>query len=132
MEFQEKFIDRNVSELCEEYDKIHGANVNLARITPDLIDGLKPVQRRALYIMYLKDQGKSFRKLATISGDTFGRVHPHAPTSIEDALVGIAQWWQNNIPLVEGEGNFGSVAGDPAGASRYIKGRLSEYSQACF
>ena len=132
MEFQEKFIDRNIAELCKEYDTIHGANVNLARITPDLIDGLKPVQRRALYIMYLKDQGKTFRKLATISGDTFGRVHPHAPTSIEDALVGIAQEWQNNIPLVEGEGNWGSVSGDPAGASRYIKGRLSEYAQACF
>lgn len=73
----EKFIDKNIAELCMQYDKIRGANVNIARITPELIDGLKPVQRRALYIMFLKDHGKSFRKLATISGDTFGRIHPH-------------------------------------------------------
>lgn len=130
--FNEKFIDRNIAELCMEYDKIKGANTNLARIAPDLIDGLKPVQRRALYIMYLKDQGKTFRKMATISGDTFGRLHPHTPVAIEDSLVGIAQEWHNSIPIVEGEGNFGSVSGDPAGASRYIKARLSEYARACF
>lgn len=132
LEFSEKFIDKNIAKLCEEYDCIHGMNVNLARIMPDLIDGLKPVQRRALYVMYLKDKGKNFRKLATISGDVFGRVHPHAPTAIEDAIVGIEQPWQNSIPLIEGEGNFGSIAGDVAGASRYIKARLSEYAQACF
>lgn len=130
--FNEKFIDRNIAELCMEYDKIHGANVNIARITPDLIDGLKPVQRRALYIMYLKDQGKTFRKLATISGETFGRVHPHTPVSIDDALINIAQDWNNTIPLVEGSGNWGAVSGDPAGASRYIKARLSDYTRACF
>ena len=77
MKFNEKFIDRNIAELCESYDKIKGVNTNIARIAPDLIDGLKPVQRRALYIMYLKDGGKSYRKLATISGEVFGRVHPH-------------------------------------------------------
>lgn len=108
MGFEEKFIDRNIAQLCEMYDKIKGANTNLARIAPDLIDGLKPVQRRALYIMSLKDQGKTYRKLATISGDTFGRIHPHAPTAIEDSLVGLAQPWNNNIPLVDGEGNWGS------------------------
>lgn len=132
MELSEKFIDKNIASLCEMYDKIRGANVNIARISPDFIDGLKPVQRRALYIIYLKDQGKNFRKLATISGDTFGRVHPHSPTSIDDAIVGIEQPWHNSIPLIEGSGNFGSVAGDPAGASRYIRARLSSYAYACF
>lgn len=132
MTFDEKFIDKNIAKLCEEYDKIKGANTNISRITADLIDGLKPVQRRALYVMYLKEQGRTFRKVATIAGDTFGRVHPHSPVSIEDALVNIAQSWNNIIPLVEGEGNFGSVAGDPAGASRYIKARLSKYAFACF
>ena len=107
LNLEEKFIDRNIAELCEEYDKIHGANVNLARITPDLVDGLKPVQRRALYIMFLKDQGKTFRKLASISGDTFGRVHPHTPVSIDEALVNLAQEWNNTIPLIEGSGNWG-------------------------
>lgn len=303
MKNDEKFLDKNIAELCEMYDKIHGANVNLSRITPDFIDGLKPVQRRTLYVMYLKDQGKTFRKVATISGDVFGRVHPHclhpdtvfllsdgrkmsieemynnkseqvfptyswephtnaivkstiwnvrltkhvdayhsiklsdggeirctndheilicsidqnddipptwiradqlrpgmlvyggvtdnasgngrpvfscrtitsidvvsspnlpmydytveqygngavytsslyntdgvnqfvivknSPVSIEDALVNIAQEWHNTLPLVEGSGNFGTVSGDPAGASRYIKARLSEYARACF
>lgn len=132
MELSEKFIDKNIASLCEMYDKIRGANVNIARISPDFIDGLKPVQRRALYIIYLKDQGKNFRKLATISGDTFGRVHPHSPTSIDDAVVGIEQPWHNSIPLIDGDGNFGSVAGDPAGASRYIRARLSSYAYACF
>lgn len=108
MNFDEKFIDKNIAALCEEYDKIKGANTNLARIAPDFVDGLKPVQRRALYIMYLKDQGKSYRKLATISGDTFGRVHPHSPTSIEDAIVNIAQPWHNSIPLIDGDGNWGT------------------------
>ena len=130
--WEEKFIDKMIAPLCEEYDKIKGANTNLARIAPDFIDGLKPVQRRALYIMYLKDQGKTFRKLATISGDVFGRVHPHSPVAIEDTIVGMEQEWVNNLPLIEGNGNFGSVAGDVAGASRYIKARLSEYAQACY
>lgn len=132
VQFDEKFIDRNIGQLAQEYDCIHGANVNIARIAPDIIDGLKLVQRRAIYTMYLKDQGKRFRKLATISGDTFGRMHPHAPTAIEDAVVNVAQEWNNSIPLIEGEGNFGAISGDVAGASRYIKARLSEYSQACF
>lgn len=132
MTFDEKFIDKNIAALCEEYDKIKGANTNLARIAPDFVDGLKPVQRRALYIMYCKDHGRTYRKLATISGDTFGRVHPHTPTAIEDALVNIAQEWHNSIPLIDGEGNWGSVSGDPAGASRYIKARLSNYAYACF
>ena len=108
MIFDEKFIDHNIAELCENYDKIRGANVNIARISPDLIDGLKPVQRRALYVMYLKDKGRTFRKLATIAGEVFGRVHPHAPTAVESALVGLEQEWHNSIPLIDGEGNFGS------------------------
>lgn len=132
MTFDEKFIDKNIASLCEEYDKIKGANTNIARIAPDFVDGLKPVQRRALYIMYLTEQGKSFRKLASISGDTFGRVHPHSPTSIEDAIINIEQEWHNSIPLVDGKGNWGNVSGDPAGASRYIYGKLSEYAFACF
>ena len=132
MEFNEKFIDKNIAKLAKEYDCIHGVNVNIARIAPEIIDGLKLVVRRALYVMYLKDQGKNFRKLATISGDTFGRVHPHSPVAIEDAIVNIAQEWNNSIPLIQGEGNFGAVSGDVAGASRYIKARLSEYAKACF
>lgn len=132
MDFSEKFIEKAIAPLCMEYDKIRGQNVNVQRICADIIDGLKPVQRRAIYIMYLKDGGRSFRKLATISGEVFGRAHPHSPVAIEDAIVNMEQPWHNSIPLIEGEGNWGSVAGDPAGASRYIKARLSEYAIACF
>jgi len=108
MEFTEKFIEKNIGELCMEYDKIRGANVNIARISPMVIDGLKPVQRRTLYILSTdKYGGKKFRKLASISGDTFGKIHPHAITSIDNAVVGIEQPWKNTIPLIEGGGNFG-------------------------
>ena len=75
--FDERFIDREIGELCMEYDKIKGANTNIQRISPSLIDGLKPVQRRALFVMFDKDGGRTFHKLATISGDVFGKVHPH-------------------------------------------------------
>lgn len=103
----EKFINKNIAELCREYDSIRGANVNLARITPDFIDGLKPVARRLLYVMFLKDHGKNFRKVAAITGDTIARLHHHSQSSVKDCLDGLAQWWKNNIPLIEGYGNFG-------------------------
>jgi len=132
MQFSEKFIDKNISDLVKMYDLVHSSNVNLARTSTDLIDGLKLVQRRTLYIMYLKDQGKKFRKVETIGGDVLGRAHPHSSDSIKDALVIIAQEWKNIIPLIESYGNFGSPSGDPAGAGRYIQARLSDYAQACF
>lgn len=128
----ENITSRNIAEYSKELDIIHGVSINTARITPDFIDGLKPVQRRALYIMYLKDKGKSFRKLASISGDTFGRVHPHSPVAIDDAIIGMAQWWNNNIPLINGSGNWGDPTGSEAGASRYIYAKLSDYCQSCF
>lgn len=131
-EFNETYIERNIGELCEEYDKIKGANTNIARITPDLIDGLTRVQRRTLYIMFLKDNGEKFRKVATIDGEVIGRVHPHGQSSVYEALVKKAQWWNNSIPLIEGDGNFGSISGDCAGADRYIKARLSKYTISCF
>lgn len=128
----ERFIDAEIGELSMEYDKIRGMNVNVARISPDFIDGLKPVQRRTLYIMYLKDGGKKPRKLATISGEVFGKAHPHSPTSVEDSVINIAQEWHNSIPLITGIGNFGDASGSVAGASRYIQAKLSDYCRACF
>ena len=132
MENTDRFIDRSISELCKNYDIIKGWNVNLCRASADYIDGLKQVARRLLYIMFLKDQGKNFRKVAAITGDTIARIHMHGPSSVYSCLVGLAQEWNNNIPLIEGYGNFGSVAGDPAGADRYIQARLSEYAYDCF
>ncbi len=104
----EKFFDKNIAELCQLYSATHGYSINLKRVVPDFIDGLKPVARRSLYIMFLKDQGRQFRKLASISGDIIGRVHAHGETNCIECIVGMAQWWANNIPLIEGQGNWGS------------------------
>lgn len=132
MNINEKFIDKNISELCKNYDIIKGWNTNLCRAATDYIDGLKQVARRLMYIMYLKDQGKNYRKVAAITGDTIARIHMHSQSSVYTCLVGLAQYWNNNIPLIDGYGNYGSVAGDPAGADRYIQARLSEYAYDCF
>lgn len=132
MELSEKFIDKNIAELAKDYELIFSSNILLQRMMCDLVDGLKPVQRRALYIMYTKNNGKDFRKVASISGDTFGKVHPHSPTAIDSAIVNIAQDWRNSIPLIDIEGNKGDVSGSVAGASRYIKAKLSDYCYACF
>lgn len=132
MEFSEKFIERNIAELSKEYDLKFSANILLSRMMPDLIDGLKAVQRRAIYVMYLKNGGKEPRKVASISGDVFGRVHPHAPTAIEGSIVNMAQEWRNSIPLISPKGNFGNKSGSVAGASRYIQASLSDYCIACF
>ena len=128
----EKFIDENIGELATRMQMIFGTNINLARISSNLIDGLKPVQRRILYIMYLKDGGRKFRKVMAIVGDVLGKAHPHGDSAINDATVLLAQTWRNTIPLIEGFGSYGSPAGDRAGAGRYIQARLSEYAQACF
>ena len=129
----EKFIDHNIAELCMQYDKIHGVNINLARITPD-IDGLKPVLRRAMYLMYYlgKDKGRAFKKMAAISGDTAAKLHHHSTTAISEAIVGAAQPWKNSLPLVLIQGSLGSVSGEKPGADRYIYGRLSDYAYDCF
>ena len=132
MNFNEKLIFANIGDLAMKYDCIHGANINIARITPELIDGFKPVQRRAIWIMRQTDGGKHFRKLASITGEVFGKCHPHAPTAIDDAIVLMAQPWRNIIPLIDKNGNFGNCAGDVAGASRYIQARLSPFCIDCF
>jgi len=129
---EEKFIDRGIGELSEEYAKIFGSVVNISRITPNLIDGLKVVQRRLLYIMFLKDQGKTYQKVMRISGDTSGKIHPHGAVSVEASLINLAQPWNNNIPLIDGLGNYGCCTGDSAAAPRYIEARLSEYAYECF
>ena len=132
MEFDEKFIDKNIAELAEQYDKIFAANVNIARISLDLIDGLKVVQRRALYDMFVNKGEKQLKKVATIQGDTIGHFHPHGGVSVTDAIVAMAQTWRNILPLVEPQGNFGDVSGSPAAADRYIYAKLSKYAIACF
>jgi len=129
---EETFVDINIAEINKEYSLIHGTNINLARVIPAITDGLKPVQRRLLYIMFLRDQGRSFRKVAAISGDTIARLHHHGNTAVEEAIVRLGQTWNNIIPLIEKMGNYGSVSGDEAAAPRYIQARISDYAFDCF
>lgn len=97
------------------------------RALPDVRDGLKPVHRRILYAMHESGLTASakFRKSATVVGDVLGKYHPHGDTSVYDAMVNMAQDFSYRYPLVHGQGNFGSVDGDPAAAMRYTEARMS-------
>jgi len=108
MEFDEKFIEVEAGEITKKWQSVYAYNIVIARMIPELIDGLNPVKRRAIYTMFLKDGGKNFRKVLAISGDTVGKVHPHSSTSIESAIVGMGQPWKNTIPLIERKGNYGT------------------------
>ena len=127
-----KIYKRNIADECEEYMKIYGANKNLYRIIPSMQDGLKPVARRFLYTLYLGKGRTNFVKMAKAGGDTVATFHPHGNVSVEDSGVALASPISNNIPVVEGQGNFGSYKSEKASASRYIECRLSKYSLKCF
>ncbi|MFM7304515.1 MAG: DNA gyrase subunit A, partial [Alphaproteobacteria bacterium] len=105
----------------------YAMSVIVARALPDVRDGLKPVHRRILFAMqeagYTAD--KPYRKSARVVGDVMGKYHPHGDASIYDALVRMAQPFSMRLPLIDGQGNFGSVDGDPPAAMRYTEARLA-------
>ena len=106
----------------------YAMSVIIGRAIPDIRDGLKPVHRRILYAAYnagLVPTGP-FKKSATIVGDVLGKYHPHGDASVYDAMVRLAQDFSMRYPLIDGQGNFGSVDGDPAAAYRYTEARLSK------
>jgi DNA gyrase subunit A len=109
----------------------YAMSVIVSRALPDIRDGLKPVHRRILFAMYKGgyDWSKQFRKSARIVGDVIGKYHPHGDQSVYDALVRMVQDFSMSLPLVQGQGNFGSIDGDPAAAMRYTETRLSKVSQ---
>ena len=109
----------------------YAMSVIVSRALPDIRDGLKPVHRRILYAMHKGgyDWSKQFRKSARIVGDVIGKYHPHGDQSVYDALVRMVQDFSMSLPLVDGQGNFGSIDGDPAAAMRYTETRLSKVSQ---
>ena len=109
----------------------YAMSVIVSRALPDVRDGLKPVHRRILYAMYKGgyDWSKQFRKSARIVGDVIGKYHPHGDQSVYDALVRMVQDFSMSLPLIDGQGNFGSIDGDPAAAMRYTETRLSKVSQ---
>jgi DNA gyrase subunit A len=105
----------------------YAMSVIVARALPDVRDGLKPVHRRILYSMYESGftPDKPHRKSARVAGDVMGKYHPHGDASIYDAMVRMAQTWSMRVPLIDGQGNFGSVDGDPPAAMRYTEARLA-------
>ncbi|MGB9339771.1 MAG: DNA gyrase subunit A, partial [Polyangiales bacterium] len=104
----------------------YAMSVIIGRAIPDVRDGLKPVHRRILYSMHEQKVhwNGSYRKSARIVGDVLGKYHPHGDSAVYDALVRMAQDFSMRYPLVDGQGNFGSVDGDPAAAMRYTEVRM--------
>jgi DNA gyrase subunit A len=109
----------------------YAMSVIVSRALPDVRDGLKPVHRRIIYAMYKGgyDWAKPFRKSARIVGDVIGKYHPHGDQSVYDALVRLVQDFSMSLPLIEGQGNFGSIDGDPPAAMRYTETKLGKISQ---
>src|SRR4030066_645998 len=118
-------------EITEELQRSYldyAMSVIVQRALPDVKDGLKPVHRRILYAMHelgLTHEAK-YRKSATIVGEVLGKYHPHGDSPVYDALVRLAQEFAMRAPLVDGQGNFGSVDGDPPAAMRYTEVRMAK------
>ncbi|MDP7196269.1 MAG: DNA gyrase subunit A, partial [SAR202 cluster bacterium] len=109
----------------------YAMSVIISRALPDVRDGLKPVHRRIIYAMYKGgyDWSKQFRKSARIVGDVIGKYHPHGDQAVYDALVRLTQDFSMSQPLTDGQGNFGSIDGDPPAAMRYTETKLAKLSQ---
>ena len=109
----------------------YAMSVIVSRALPDVRDGLKPVHRRILYAMIEGgyDWSKPYKKSARIVGDVMGNYHPHGDAAIYDAMVRLAQDFSMRVPLIDGQGNFGSMDGDPAAAMRYTEARLAKVSE---
>ena len=105
----------------------YAMSVIIGRALPDVRDGLKPVHRRILYGMQEMGLGsnKPYRKCAKIVGEVMGNFHPHGDSAIYDTLVRMAQDFSMRYPLIDGQGNFGSIDGDPPAAMRYTEARLA-------
>ena len=126
----EKLIPINIVDEMKSSYIDYSMSVIVSRALPDVRDGLKPVHRRVLYGMY--DLGvfsnKKHLKSARIVGDVLGKYHPHGDSSVYDAMVRMAQPWSLRYPMVDGQGNFGSMDGDPPAAMRYTEARLKKIS----
>ncbi|UXR37889.1 DNA gyrase subunit A [Staphylococcus simulans] len=125
---ESRIIERNISNEMRESFLDYAMSVIVSRALPDVRDGLKPVHRRILY--GLNEQGmtpdKPYKKSARIVGDVMGKYHPHGDSSIYEAMVRMAQDFSYRYPLVDGQGNFGSMDGDGAAAMRYTEARMTK------
>ena len=124
---RERILPRLIDEEIKESFINYSMSVIVSRALPDVRDGLKPVQRRVLYAMSEDGltPGRPYKKSATVVGSVLGKYHPHGDSSVYDALVRMVQDFSLRYPLVDGQGNFGSVDGDPAAAYRYTEARLT-------
>ncbi len=124
---RERIVPRLIDAEIKESFINYSMSVIVSRALPDVRDGLKPVHRRVLYAMNELGllPGRPFKKSATVVGDVLGKYHPHGDSSVYDALVRMVQDFSLRYPLVDGQGNFGSVEGDPAAAYRYTEARLT-------
>src|SRR5688572_28977267 len=124
---RERILPRLIDEEIKESFINYSMSVIVSRALPDVRDGLKPVQRRVLHSMNEigLTPGRPYKKSATVVGDVLGKYHPHGDSSVYDALVRMVQDFSLRYPLVDGQGNFGSVDGDPAAAYRYTEARLT-------
>ncbi|MGD8600604.1 MAG: DNA gyrase subunit A, partial [Gemmatimonadota bacterium] len=123
---RERILPRMLEEEMRESFLDYSMSVIVQRALPDVRDGLKPVHRRILYAMH--DMGlapdRPYQKSATVVGDVLGKFHPHGDSAVYDAMVRMVQDFSMRMPLVDGQGNFGSIDGDPAAAYRYTEARL--------
>lgn len=128
----DKIISVDIQEEMKKCYIDYAMSVIVSRALPDVRDGLKPVHRRILYAMSELNlwADKQYRKSARIVGDTMGKYHPHGDSSIYDAMVRMAQDFSTRYPLVDGQGNFGSIDGDGAAAMRYTEARMSKMTNA--
>ncbi|HET7621117.1 MAG TPA: DNA gyrase subunit A [Gemmatimonadaceae bacterium] len=124
---RERIVSRLIDDEIKESFINYSMSVIVSRALPDVRDGLKPVHRRVLYAMNELGlvPGRPYKKSATVVGDVLGKYHPHGDSSVYDALVRMVQDFSLRYPLVDGQGNFGTVDGDPAAAYRYTEARLT-------
>jgi len=123
-----KIVEVNIEEEVKQSYLDYAMSVIVGRALPDARDGLKPVHRRILYAMYDmgNDWNKPYKKSARIVGDVIGKYHPHGDQAVYDAIVRMAQDFSMRMPLIDGQGNFGSIDGDPPAAMRYTEVRMKQ------
>ena len=128
---RERILFKNIEEEMRESFLDYSMSVIVQRALPDVRDGLKPVHRRILFAMHeagLRPE-KAYKKCATVVGDVLGKYHPHGDSAVYDALVRMVQDFSLRYPLVDGQGNFGSIDGDAAAAYRYTEAKLASISE---
>jgi len=127
----EKIVQVNIENQMKEAYIDYSMSVIVSRALPDVRDGLKPVHRRILYAMWDMgiDSTKPYKKSARIVGDVLGKYHPHGDTAVYDAMVRMAQDWSLRYPMIDGQGNFGSVDGDSPAAMRYTEARMKKITE---